>query len=223
MGVMDFVKEAGEKIGLGNTRKQMQEAQAKAKAEADLAAAKKKKAEAARKAAAASRAKKQAAQREQKAKERLAARQAKERAAEAAKAEKLEQHVTALGLKVRGLSIKFDDGTARVSGTVANRATKERVILAVGNVEGVAQVRDTLKVAPARKATSNSKTARARRRAAGAAQTMHTVKPGDTLSEIAQKYLGDASRYPEIFKANQPLLTDPDLIYPGQVLRIPKK
>ena len=221
MGVMDFVKSAGEKIGLGNTRKQMQEAQAKAKAEADLKAAQKKRAEAARKSAAASRAKKQAAEREKKAKERLAARKAKEAEAEAAKAEKLEQYVTGLGLKVRGLDITFDDGTARVSGTVADRATKERVILALGNVEGVSQVRDTLKVAPARKPTSNTAAARARRKAAGAAQTMHTVKSGDTLSKIAQKYLGDANRYPEIFKANQPMLKDPNLIYPGQVLRIP--
>ena len=222
MGVMDFVKSAGEKLGLGSTKKEIQEAQAKAKAEADLKEAQKKKADANRKAAAAQKAKKQAAERERKVKERIAAREAKQKEADAAKADKLEAHVEALGLKVRGLNVSFADGTAKVGGVVSNRAMKERVILAIGNVEGVAQVRDSIKVLPQKKATSNSKAARARRKEAAAAQTMHTVKSGDTLSAIAKKYLGDANRYPEIFKANQPMLTDPDKIYPGQVLRIPR-
>jgi len=223
MGVMDFMKSAGEKIGLGSPVKEAKEAAAKAKAAADLKEAQKKRAEAARKAASAQKAKKQAAERERKAKERVAARKAKEQEADAAKAEKLASHITGLGLKVRGLKVTFADGAARVSGTVANRATKERVILAIGNVEGVSQVRDAIKVTPARKAASNTAAARARRKQAAAAQTMHTVKSGDSLSAIAKKYLGDANRYPEIFKANQPMLTDPNKIYPGQVLRIPRK
>lgn len=44
---------------------------------------------------------------------------------------------------------------------------------------------------------------------------------GDSLSKIAKKYYGDAKKYPVIFEANKPMLKDPDLIYPGQVLRIP--
>ena len=49
----------------------------------------------------------------------------------------------------------------------------------------------------------------------------YTVKKGDTLGAIARDQLGKASRYPEIFEANRPLLEDPNKIYPGQVLRIP--
>jgi nucleoid-associated protein YgaU len=49
----------------------------------------------------------------------------------------------------------------------------------------------------------------------------YTVKPGDSLSKIAKEYYGDAMKYPVIFEANKPMLKDPDLIYPGQVLRIP--
>jgi nucleoid-associated protein YgaU len=49
----------------------------------------------------------------------------------------------------------------------------------------------------------------------------HRVVSGDTLSKIAKQYYGDISKYPEIFEANQPMLKDPDKIYPGQVLRIP--
>ena len=49
-----------------------------------------------------------------------------------------------------------------------------------------------------------------------------TVQHGDTLSAIAKKTLGNANRYMEIFEANKPMLSDPDKIYPGQSLRIPK-
>ncbi len=47
------------------------------------------------------------------------------------------------------------------------------------------------------------------------------VREGETLSGIAQAFYGDPSLLPRIFEANRHLLTDPDLILPGQVLRIP--
>ena len=50
----------------------------------------------------------------------------------------------------------------------------------------------------------------------------YTVKPGDTLSKIAKQYLGDANAYMEIFELNRDQLKDPDLIKPGQVLKIPQ-
>ena len=50
---------------------------------------------------------------------------------------------------------------------------------------------------------------------------VHTVVTGDTLADLAEYYYGDRSKYTVIFKANQPLLTDPSLIYEGQVLTIP--
>ena len=49
----------------------------------------------------------------------------------------------------------------------------------------------------------------------------HTVVSGDTLSKIAKKVYGNAMKYPVIFEANKPMLSHPDKIYPGQVLRIP--
>ena len=49
----------------------------------------------------------------------------------------------------------------------------------------------------------------------------HTVVSGDTLSKIAKTFYGDAMKYPVIFEANKPMLSSPDKIYPGQVLRIP--
>jgi nucleoid-associated protein YgaU len=49
------------------------------------------------------------------------------------------------------------------------------------------------------------------------------VQQGDTLSGIAKEMYGEAGKYPLIFEANQPMLKDPDKIYPGQVLRIPQE
>jgi len=49
----------------------------------------------------------------------------------------------------------------------------------------------------------------------------YVVQSGDTLSDIAQAMYGDAGRWPEIFEANKDKLSDPNLIHPGQELRIP--
>lgn len=50
----------------------------------------------------------------------------------------------------------------------------------------------------------------------------YTVQTGDSLSKIAKDYYGDANKYPIIFKANKDIIKDPNLIHPGQKLRIPK-
>ena len=50
---------------------------------------------------------------------------------------------------------------------------------------------------------------------------MHVVVSGDTLSKISKQFYGTPNKYTEIFEANKPMLSDPDKIYPGQVLRIP--
>jgi nucleoid-associated protein YgaU len=57
---------------------------------------------------------------------------------------------------------------------------------------------------------------------APAAATTYTVQQGDTLSSIARRFLGNASDYMEIYNANRDQLTNPDMIKPGQVLKIPQ-
>lgn len=49
----------------------------------------------------------------------------------------------------------------------------------------------------------------------------YTVVKGDSLSKIAKQFYGDAKRWSKIFEANKDIIKDPDLIYPGQVLKIP--
>ncbi len=50
---------------------------------------------------------------------------------------------------------------------------------------------------------------------------IYTVQPGDTLSGIAERELGDANRWPEIFERNRDVISDPDQIFPGQALVLP--
>ena len=137
-------------------------------------------------------------------KEETSERANEEAFAELRKGNTLMQHVFGLGLKVEDLKITYDDGKATVRGKCPSQEEKEKVLLAVGNVAGVSQVDDQITV---------------EKPAAGS--SFYTVAAGDTLSKIAKERYGDAKKYPVIFEANQPLLTDPDKIYVGQTLRIP--
>lgn len=109
-----------------------------------------------------------------------------------------------LGLGVDGLRVQVEGDRAVIQGKARNQAEAEKAILAAGNVPGIAQVEDRLEVAAPAKASE-----------------YYRVKSGDSLSRIAKQFYGDAKQYPRIFEANQPMLKDPDKIYPGQVLRIP--
>jgi nucleoid-associated protein YgaU len=55
----------------------------------------------------------------------------------------------------------------------------------------------------------------------GAGEQSYTVQKGDTLSAIAHRHYGKASRWHAIFEANRDQLDNPDLIQPGQVLKLP--
>ncbi len=116
-------------------------------------------------------------------------------------ADELKKEVADLGLDAEGLEISVEGDTVKVSGDAVSQEAREKVILAVGRVEGVAAVDD---------------------QTGGADPVFHTVEKGDTLWAIATKTLGNGARYEEIFEANKPMLSHPDKIYPGQVLRIPQ-
>lgn len=118
--------------------------------------------------------------------------------------ENLENVVKRHNLSVENLSIELEDDKVTVHGQTQSQADREKVILALGNVEGVATVDDRISVVlPEPEAK------------------FYEVQRGDSLSKIAKEHYGDAMKYPVIFEANKPMLSDPDKIYPGQVLRIP--
>ena len=58
---------------------------------------------------------------------------------------------------------------------------------------------------------------------AGGADQTYTVVGGDTLSKIARKFYGNANAWNTIFQANKDQIKNPDMIHPGQVLKIPAK
>ncbi|MFO6465743.1 peptidoglycan-binding protein LysM [uncultured Jannaschia sp.] len=122
-------------------------------------------------------------------------------AAEAPDADTLRKEIDDLGLDAKDVQIEVAGDTVKVSGKGLDQETKEKVILAVGNVEGVAAVEEDID---------------------GDDPVFHTVEKGDTLWAISEKTLGSGARYKEIFEANRPMLSDPDKIYPGQNLRIPQ-
>ena len=136
--------------------------------------------------------------------ERAAEAAAAERAVEAEAARKLEETISDLQLKVEDLSVHIDDDKATITGAAYDQSTKEKVVLVVGNSSGIATVDDQMTVEHVEPEAQ-----------------FHTVVSGDTLGKIAKKFYGNAMKYPVIFEANKPMLKDPDLIYPGQVLRIP--
>jgi nucleoid-associated protein YgaU len=118
------------------------------------------------------------------------------------------KYVASQGLSARNLDVQYDGATRTVTvkGEAPDQATREKIVIACGNVASVARVDDQLTVAVA--STSQA--------------TLREVKPGDTLSKIAKELYGDSNAYHKIFEANTPMLSDPNKIYPGQMLRIPK-
>lgn len=127
-------------------------------------------------------------------------------AANRAAADAIAEYIGTQSLAIDGLDVSFDGGSATVTvaGVAPDQATKEKVLLCCGNVAGVAGVNDMLTVAEPQDESQ-----------------WHTVVSGDNLSKIARTFYGDANKYPVIFEANKPMLTHPDKIYPGQMLRIP--
>ncbi|MFT6147490.1 MAG: nucleoid-associated protein YgaU [Saprospiraceae bacterium] len=123
----------------------------------------------------------------------------------------LKAAISSLGLKVEALNIRVDGDAVTVSGITASNEVREKVILAIGNVEGISSVDDQIDVMPSDEGTPR-----------GVEDTrFYTVEKGDTLWKVAQDHYGNGAKYQFIFESNKPMLAHPDKIYPGQVLRIP--
>ncbi|NRB54007.1 MAG: peptidoglycan-binding protein LysM [Saprospiraceae bacterium] len=123
---------------------------------------------------------------------------------ELTRAQALQQEIQNLGLPVSNLQVDLGQAVI-VHGVTDTNANREKIILALGNVEGVTAVDDRITV------TNPEPEA-----------VFYEVVKGDSLSKIAKAHYGDPMKYPQIFEANKPMLTHPDKIYPGQVLRIPQ-
>jgi len=125
---------------------------------------------------------------------------------------------TAKNLRMNG-SADERDGKLHIQGTVNSEDEKNQIWNAIKTIpdwqkEVVADIRVTAgahpQAAPAPAASSTP------------AMQTYTVQSGDTLGSIAKRMLGNASSYMEIFNANRDQLSDPNMIKPGQVLKIPQ-
>lgn len=127
-------------------------------------------------------------------------------AANRAAANAIANYVAKMNLTAQGLEIGFDgaSGTVIVQGMAETQEIKEKILLCCGNIAGVEHVQDQLGVIQA-----------------AAEPQFYTVVRGDTLSKVAKEFYGNANAYMKIFEANKPMLSHPDKIYPGQMLRIP--
>lgn len=119
-------------------------------------------------------------------------------------------HIKKHGLNTDELTVTVDNDQVILSGKVDTTETRNKMVVIAGNVEGISGVQDKLIItAPVVETPVEPE------------KQYYTVKKGDYLSKIAKEVYGNANKYPVIFEANKPMLKDPDLIYPGQVLIIP--
>ena len=127
-----------------------------------------------------------------------AALQAKSDDADKTAAAAIEKYIASQNLSADGLTVEYDGSqqAVTVSGVAPDQATKEKIVLCCGNVQGIAKVNDMLTV---EQPADESR--------------YYTVVKGDTLSAIAKKEYGNANAYMKIFEANKPMLSNPDKIY----------
>ena len=109
--------------------------------------------------------------------------------------------------QIENLVVEEDDGKVRLLGQAKDDAVREKAILLAGNVKGVEAVDGfymTVQVVPP------------------PPPVFYTVKSGDSLSKIAKEVYGDAMKWEALFQANLEVIKDPNLIYPGQQIRVPQ-
>jgi nucleoid-associated protein YgaU len=120
-------------------------------------------------------------------------------------AEKIKENIEASNPGIQDLNVTYNDGVVELTGTADSAEAMEKAVLMAGNVKGVSEVKADGVSAPPQPAPVE----------------YYVIQKGDSLSVIAKRYYGNAKDYPRIFDANREVIKNPDLIYPGQKIRIP--
>jgi nucleoid-associated protein YgaU len=121
--------------------------------------------------------------------------------------DKIKKEIEASLKGVEGLTVDYDpaSGLVKLGGTATSSEALEKAVLIAGNAMGVSNVNVDAMKNPGE----------------SAGVEYYIIKSGDTLSAIAQHFYKDANKYPKIFEANREVIKDPNLIFPGQKIRIP--
>lgn len=119
--------------------------------------------------------------------------------------EKIKAHIEEDNPGITNLEIEVNDGVATIKGETDDPSALEKVILMAGNVLGISEVHAEEVVAPVQTVEVQ----------------YYEIKKGDSLWKIAKEFYGNGNDYPKIFEANKEVIKDPDLIFPGQKIRIP--
>jgi nucleoid-associated protein YgaU len=120
-------------------------------------------------------------------------------------AEKIKENIEASNPGIQDLNVAYHDGVVELTGTADSAEAMEKAVLMAGNVKGVSEVKAHGVSAPPQPAPVE----------------YYIIQKGDSLSAIAKRYYGNVKDYPRIFDANREVIKNPDLIYPGQKIRIP--
>lgn len=117
--------------------------------------------------------------------------------------ELLKKELDAQELGTEKVSVEVRGDKAIIRGNASSQEVLEKAIVAVGNTQGISKVEADVNVPDARE------------------PVFYTVVKGDNMWKIAERHYGSGAKHKIIFDANKPMLSHPDKIYPGQVLRIP--
>ncbi len=119
--------------------------------------------------------------------------------------EKIKAHIEEDNPGIKDLEITVKDGVATIKGEAESASALEKAILMAGNAMGIEEVRADDVTAPA----------------ADYDVQYYEIQKGDSLWKIADKFYGNGSKYTIILEENLQVIKDPDLIFPGQKIRIP--
>ncbi|MEM7083394.1 MAG: peptidoglycan-binding protein LysM [Pseudomonadota bacterium] len=138
-------------------------------------------------------------------------------------AEKITEMIEANNPGIKDLEVIYDNGFVELCGECSSLEAVEKSVLMVGNVEGVKDVSvRKLTLSEEAKAAAAAEVAETQAAVEAAEVEYYTIESGDSLSKIAKHFYGDPMKYKELFEANREVIEDPDKIFPGQKIRIPK-
>jgi nucleoid-associated protein YgaU len=135
--------------------------------------------------------------------------------------EAIKKHIGADNPGIESLDVVYQKGFVTLKGQSHRWEAVEKAILMAGNVRGVEKVVSEIQVTEPTDSAPKALSP-AEETATAPEVDYYTIVPGDTLSALAKRFYGDASQYARLFEANREVIKDPDKIFIGQKIRIPK-